>query len=156
MNGKIIHAFALTAVAVFLVILAGCSKIGDIKVTSFSVDSFSPKGLRGADATLSLAIENPAMEFSLSDIQGVVYYKGKEYVDYSAEPITVNGKCAAVYPLNCSASLRPDISLVSVLTLVRDYNIDDFSTTISAKVRLRSGVGKKLKFKNIPLKKLLE
>lgn len=148
----------LTIVTVFfaLALSGGCSKLGEIKVSSFSVDSFSPKGLRSAKARISLCVENPAMEFSLSDVEGTIFYKGEELINYAAGPITVKGKTAAVYPLDCSAALRPDMSLMSVIPILKDYDIEDFTTTIRAKVKLRSGVGKTLKFKNIPLKKLME
>lgn len=145
----------LLAAALVTLLACGCSKVKDIRVTSCSVDSFTPVGLRAAEARLSLCVDNPAMAFTLSDISGTLYYKGKDFIAYSAQPISVQARCTAVYPLEAAASLSEGVSVLQLLNLLRDYDVEDFSTTLSARVRLRNGVSKMLHFKDIPIKDLL-
>ena len=139
--------------------LAGCNRIEQIKniqMTSWALESVTPVGLRGLEAELAVGIENPAMQFTLEDIEGVLFYKGTEFVVYTADPITVKGKSAAVYPLTCAAHLGGEFSLLGALGLLRNYDLADFTTDIQARVRLKSGVSKKLTFKDIPIKELVE
>ncbi|MBR1407106.1 MAG: hypothetical protein IJ578_09290 [Bacteroidales bacterium] len=145
--------------AVLTLCLAGCNRIEQIKniqMTSWALESVTPVGLRGLKAELAVGIENPAMQFTLEDIEGVLYYKGTELVVYSADPVTVRPKSTAVYPLHCAAHLGGEFSLLGALALLHDYDLADFTTDIHAKVRLKSGVAKGFTFKDIPIKELVE
>ncbi len=150
---KVISAI-IAALAVLL--LSGCSKISQIELKSCAVDSVSMAGLRGINATLLLEVDNPALQFTLADINGVLYRNGEEYVLYEADPIQVNAKSCAVYPLPCKATLAPSVSLMQVLTLAKDFNIEEFTTDIHAKVILKGGVAKGFTFRDIPIKDLME
>lgn len=148
------NAFLIIIIFVPLLV-SGCGKISDIKITSCGLESITPIGLRGVKAELALAVENPAMQFTLSDIRGILYYKGKEFVNYAADPITVRRHLAAVYPLKVEAHLAGSVSFSEVLKLLSGYNPEDFSTDIYARVKLKSGLYKNLEFKNIPIKELM-
>lgn len=142
----------LTAVLVlFLTGCGGAGQIKNIKVTSMSLDSVMPAGLRAVTATVSVGVDNPAMQFTLEDIEGVLYHKGKELVGYTAEPVTVRRKSAETYPVSLTAQLTDGSSLFRLLGLVADHDPADFTTDIRATVRLRSGVKKHLDYKNIPI-----
>ena len=142
-------------VAVVALFLTGCSKIQQIEMKSCTVSSLSMTGLRGIKGQLLLEIDNPALQFTLSDIEGVLYYKGEEYVSYSADPIEVSARTSAVYPLDCRATLLPSVSFLQVLALARNFDMGDFTTDIHAKVKLKSGVAKGFTFKDIQIKDLL-
>jgi hypothetical protein len=145
------------ALALLLVVFSSsCSRIKDIRLASCSVESVSPIGLHGLSAELAVQIENPAMQFSLSDIQGTLFHKGNPIIVYDAEPIEVAGHSVAVYPLPCTATLSPGVRLMDIISLMRGYDVNDFTMDVSAKVRLRSGLSKTLRFKDIPVKDLLE
>lgn len=150
---RFLTAISAVIIAVFL---TGCSKISQIEMKSCSIDSISLEGLRGINATLLLEIDNPALQFTLSDIEGVVYRNGEEYVYYQADPIAVSARTSAVYNLPCSATLAPSVSLMQVLSLVRNFNIEEYTTDIHAKVRLKSGVAKGFTFRDIPIKDLMQ
>jgi len=152
MRNRIIIVFAALA-AIFL---TGCSKIRQIELKSCALDSVSMAGLRGVNATLLLEIDNPALQFGLEDIEGVLYRNGEEYVSYKADPIKVDARTCAVYPLACNATLSPNVSLVQVLSLAKNFNLEEFTTDIHAKLRLKSGVAKGFTFRDIPIKDLLE
>ena len=155
MLAKLRHSLLIILSATAL--LSGCStKIKDIEIVSASLDSITPKGLKSAEATFSVSIKNPAMEFTLSEISGVLYHEGQEIVQYSAEDITVNGQTTAVYPLTVTATLVSDMSVLKILSIAKNYKNENFTTDISAKASLRSGVGKTLNFKDIPISELMQ
>lgn len=134
----------------------GIDKIKDIKVTSWSLKSVVPSGLRSVNAELEVGIDNPAMEFTVGDIEGVLYYKGRPMADYSAEPVTVRGKSAEVYPVSGSARLAGDFSLLDLLSLAGGYDPADFTADLQANVRLKSGISKTIHLKNLPIKSLVK
>lgn len=143
-------------VALSAVFMTGCSNIRNIELKSCALDSISMAGLRGINATLLLEIDNPALQFGLEDIEGVLYRNGEEYVTYKADPIKVDARTCAVYPLPCSATLSPEVSLIQVLSMARNFNLEEFTTDIHAKLRLKNGVAKGFTFRDIPIKDLME
>ena len=68
------HLRKVVFIIIFFVtpLLSGCGKINQIKVTSCGVESITPIGFRGVKAELSMTIDNPAMQFVLTDIKGVL------------------------------------------------------------------------------------
>ena len=143
-------------VALSVAMSCSCSRIKDIRLLSCAVESVSPIGLHGLNAELAVQVQNPAMQFTLTDIAGVLYYKGDPIVNYDADPIEVAARSVAVYPLPCKATLASGVRLMDLISLMRGYDLNDFTTDVSAKVHLRSGLSKTLKFKDIPVKDLLE
>lgn len=149
----------LLLLALVILLTSGCNsiqKLKNIRVTSATIDSVTPTGFRSLDAKLLIGLDNPAMQFTIEDVSGVLYYKAKPYVDFSAEPVTVKAKTAAVYELNASAFLKPEVTLLEVMRLAKNYDLADFTIDINATVKLRSGVGKALTFKDMNLKDLME
>ena len=147
---------AVALAAVILLLPSSCSRIKDIRILSCAVESISPIGLHGLNAELAVQVQNPAMQFTLTDIQGILYYKGRPFVTYEADPIQVTARSVAVYPLPCQANLASGVKLMDLISLMRDDDLEDFVTDVSAKVHLRSGLTKTLKFKEIPVKDLME
>lgn len=140
-------------------LLGGCSAINkakDIEVTSFSLKSFSPNGLKAVDAVLSIEVDNPTIAFSLTDIEGVVYYEGEEFATYAGGPISIKGKCLGAYELPCSLRLSPSISLFSVLKIASSGNLEGLTTDVQAKVVLKGGIAKTLKYKDLPIQDLID
>ena len=151
------HLRKVVFIIIFFVIplLSGCGKINQIKVTSCGVESITPIGFRGVKAELSMTIDNPAMQFVLTDIKGVLYYKGKKFVDYVAEPVLVRRHTEDVYPLKGEVYLADTVNFSDILVLIESYNPEDFSIDIHAKMRLKSGISKNLVFKDIPIRELM-
>lgn len=142
--------------AALLAALSGCSRVKDIKVTSFGVEEYSLRGFRSVDATLAVGIDNPAFAFTVSDINGVVKYKGEDFATYKADTVSVQKKSSRVYDLPCSATLSDGLGVLDLISILRKGDIEGFTTDVSAKVRLKSGASKTLRLKNLDLKKLME
>ncbi len=147
-----VRLFAVLA----LVLLAACAKLQDIKITSCGIESLSPRGFRSMDAVLAVGVDNPTFGFTIQGLDGVVKYRGEEFATYFADTVTIDRKCVRVYDVPCSATLNDNVSLTRVLSLMRKGSLEGFTTDITARVKLRSGVGKVLEFKDLDLRKMME
>ena len=139
-----------------ILLLAGCSKIGDIKVTSCGLESFSLKGFRSASAVLAVGIDNPAFDFTVTGLNGLVKYRGEDFASYSADTLAVLGKSSRVYDLPCALTLGDNVSVGKALSLLAGRSLEGFTTDIEARVRLKNGLAKTLHFNNIDLNSLAE
>ena len=146
----------LIALALFALLVCGCADLKDIKVTSCSVKSVMPSGLRSIQGSLALGIDDPSIGFTLSGIEGIVKYNDRVVGNFSGGPVSVDGHSSQVYDMNCTATLSKDVSLAELFAWAANKNFDGFTTDFSAKVRVLGGIGKTLKFKDVPLKKLLD
>lgn len=140
-------------------VLSGCSglsKIKDIKVTSCGLESYTLKGLRSVDAVLAVGIDNPTFAFTVMDVSGTVKYNGEDFATYTADTISVEKKCSKVYDLPCTATLSDGVSLMKMMQIVKKGNLEGFTTDVTATVKLKSGAGTTLRFKDIDLNKMVE
>ena len=150
------HRILTISAILALLLTASCSKIKQIELKSWAVQEVSLKGSRGADATLLLEIDNPAMQFTLSDVEGVLYWQGNEYVRFSALPITVEGHKQAVYPLESEALLSPSVSMLQLIGLARKIDVTEVTSDVHVRVTLRSGVSKAFDLKGLEVGKMLK
>ncbi|MGN1216248.1 MAG: hypothetical protein ACI4TJ_08380 [Candidatus Cryptobacteroides sp.] len=148
---------ALLSALVLAVGLCGCgaSKIKDIRVTSFGIESYSLHGLRSLEAVLALGIDNPSMEFSVTDLSGIVRYNGEDFATYTADSVRVAARCASVYDLRCTATLSDGVTLKQLLSLAGQRSLDGVTTDLEARVMLKNGVGKKIRLKNLDIGKMV-
>ena len=142
---------------ILLTLLAGSiEKVKDIKVTSVGVESYSFSGLRTINAVLALGIDNPTFAFKVTDLNGILKYKGEDFAFFTADTIKVDKKCSKVYDLPCSATLSEGVSLRKALQIAQGNSLEGFTTDLEAKVKLKSGAGTTLKFKDLDLKQMAE
>lgn len=136
--------------------LSGCSEgVKDISVTSFELKSLSPRGLHGLDAVVALGLHNPVMAFRIEDLQGYIKLKGAPVLFLSADDVLVDRKCDKVYEIPVNASLADGASLLTLLEVIADKNIDNYTVGVTLKIALKNGVGPTLAFDDIPLGKLI-
>ena len=139
-------------------ILSGCavSKLKDIEVTSCSLESYSLRGFKGVEAVVCVGIDNPSIQFKITDLEGVIKYNGENLAKYTADSLQVEGKCSKVYDISCSAALADGVGLVRLMSIAQNRTLEGFTTDVQARLSLTNGKGKMLKFKNIDLAKLVE
>lgn len=137
-------------VAAFALIASGCGKINDIKITSCQLDSITPQGLRGIKACVLAGVDNPSMSFTINDISGSIYYKGEKYLDYTADPVTINKKSSDTYPVNCEGRVAKGVSVFSILSAGMNFDKRLISVDINATIKAKS-MKKKLKLSQVPL-----
>ncbi|MGN0202715.1 MAG: hypothetical protein ACI399_07425 [Candidatus Cryptobacteroides sp.] len=149
---------ALAAFLVLALSLCGCgaSKIKDIEVTSFGIESCTMRGLRSLEAVIALGIDNPALEFAVTGLEGIIRYNGEDFATYTADSLRVAARCASVYDLRCTATLSDGVTLKQLLALAGNRSLEGMTTDLEATVTLRNGVGKKFRFKNLDIGKMME
>lgn len=148
--------FILTALTVVMTVcLAGCGKIKDISITSCDIVSISPSGLRSLNGVFLVGIHNPVFKFAVSDIQGTVYHKGTAIIDFTANGFEVQKKSDDKHRISGIAELRPEISLLSALALLKDLNADSYTVDVSARVKAE-GIKMTISRKGMPLSSFME
>lgn len=140
-----------------VLLLGSCAKVKQVGVTSFELDSVTPRGLRALTLTMSVGVHNPANEITLSEISGEAVVSGKVIGNVAVDPLTLAARADSTYAVKADVTLAEGVSVMQVLALAGKIGaLDEASANISAKAKLKSGPAKKLKMDNIPLKKLLE
>ena len=136
--------------------VSSCSAGQGFKITSCSVQSLTPSGLRAVKAVLNLGVTNPGPQLTISKITGTVMDGEREFAAFEAGKVTVARRSSAVYPLSCSGSLSKGIGLSDLLKLASSKDFEEMTVDLTMRVRLRCGLGKTLKFKNIKILDLIE
>lgn len=154
--GFILASFLVLTAALFTSCSRLKERVENVKVTDVALHSFSPEGMRAASAVLDLKIDNPAIQFTVSDLSGTVYRDGVEFATYSAEPLTVKGRRSGVYQLSCSGKLSAGVSLLDVMGLAATRNFNGFTTSVKAKVSTKAGLSKTVSKDNISIADLVK
>lgn len=149
------NRLAIIFTALLTLCLTSCGKINEIGITSTSIVSLSPVGLRGMNGVFAVGIHNPTFSFTIRNVQGVVYHKGQAMIDFSADDFTVNKKSDDVYQIKGNATLCQGVSLISALGLLKDLNAESYSVDISGTVYAK-GLHKTIKRKGLPLSSLMD
>lgn len=144
------------AVLTTVLIASGCSTVKDIKVSSCAIKSLSLNGLKSVKAVLALGIENPVMGFTISDLSGVINNDGKEFATFSAGKLPVLRKSNKVYPLTCDGSIGKDVGLMDLMRLAGSKDFSAMTVDLSVKIKLKCGIGKTLKFKDLKVTDMME
>lgn len=147
----------LLVLTLMLSVLSGCSgirKMKDIKITSVGVKYFVPTSMRSGEGVLTLGIDNPAMDFTISDVDGVVR-RGERPLGYlTAGELNLKAKSSETYELPCTATLADGVSVVEILTLASKKDLEDLAADINLRLTLPNGIGKTLTFNDLDLKNL--
>ena len=77
--------------------LTGCSKYKEIRPTSFKLESVSIHGLRSVDLEVSVGVNNPAGQLTISDFSGEVEHSGKVLGKLSLAPLVLMPRKDTVY-----------------------------------------------------------
>lgn len=150
---------SLTALFAAMLLLSGCADIKRLKemeVGSVKVENISPHGFRGAGLTLSVEVDNPGAQVSLSEIFVTLEHSGKVLGKVAVDPFTLQAKTADTYTLDADVTLGENATLLDLGKLLDKKVVDEASVDISAKVRIRKGAVRKVELNDIPLKKLME
>lgn len=142
-----------------IVSLSGCGgikKLEDMKVTSAAVRNVMPDGLRAVKLELAVGVDNPGTQVSLSEISCSFKHSGKVLGNVVVDPFTLHARSEETYDLKANVSLSETTSLFDLGKLLDKAVLDEATVDFSAIVKLKSGVSRKLDYKDIPVKKLLE
>ena len=142
--------------ASMLLLLTGCQKIKDIRITSSKIVSLDVKGLKGADVRLSVGVYNPAGQISISEIEGEVKYSGKVIGRVAIDPVVIKARSEEEYDVKAAISIAEGVSLRDLMVFADLRKLGECTVDMSAKAKIKGGGTKKFSVKDIPLKELLE
>ncbi len=146
-----IGLLCLVVAAALAVTGCGIAKIRELRVTSVGVKYLVPTSSRSMDAVLLLGLDNPSVTFTVQDVSGTVRYYDREMVHFTAGELPVQARSVQVYELPCTAILADKVSLLDLLALGAKRSMDGMAVDVKLRVKLKSGAGKTLTFKNIDL-----
>ena len=150
-------AYRLISIAIMVLILGSCAKVKQVGVTSFELDSITPKGLRALTVKMSVGVHNPANEITLSEISGEAVVSGKVIGNVAMAPVVLTARKDSSYTVKADLTLAEGVSVFEVLALAKDKSaIENGTANVYAKAKLKGGPSKKIKMEDVPLKKLKE
>ena len=145
-------AVAAAALTCLMAGSCGVSKIKDIKLVQAGVKYIIPTSLRTFDAVLELGVDNPAMTFNVSGIDGIIRVDEVPFATFTAGEMRVEGKQIIRYELPCSIALEPGISLLDVLKLSTRRSLDGIKADVNLNVASKNGTLKApLSYKSLDL-----
>lgn len=106
-------------------------------------------------ATVELGIRNPMMAFTLQDMEGTIKMDGQPCIRLTADQLIVDGKSDKVYVIPVKGKLMDGFNPWQLLDVLKDYDFSKLTVDVSARVSLKSGVGKDVAIKDVSLEKLL-
>lgn len=148
--------FILITAALVMLMTAGCSIDQGFNVTSCSVSSVTPNGLKSLKAVLRVGIVNPMQNLTISRIDGVINNSGRPLANFNTGKIKVARKSDKVYPLTCDGSIAPDVGLMDLLKLASSQDFSEMTVDLKIKVRLFPLIYKTFKFNDLKVLDLLE
>ena len=158
MKNKALKIIAYFTVFAVMLTSTGCASIKDlrnIRVSSSKVESFRISGLKTIDAAMSVTIDNPAKDISISDIHGIVERNGEIIGTFYAEPLTIEGRSESTLTVRGRLELAPDMSPLRIMSIINNSSPDAFTVTSNIKAKLGKGISKGLSFKRIPVSELI-
>lgn len=149
----------ILTIMTMVICFSGCSgikKLEDMKVTSVNANNLTPDGMRGIKIDLAVGVDNPGVQVSLSEISCSFKHSGKVLGKVAVDPFTIHARTEEVYTIKANVSLSENTSLFDIGRLMDKVVLEEALVDFSANVRLKSGLSKKLVYKDVPVKKLLE
>lgn len=134
---KLLKHIGLFFAAALVACSCGMSKVKDIVITSVGVDYIVPTSPRSVDAKLMLGINNPARNFAIHDVTGVIRYQGKELAHFVSGGMEVEGKIEKVYALPCTVTLANGVSILEVLVIASKGSLTGLTADVDVQAALR-------------------
>lgn len=154
---KGIRLVRLLALALMLIAATACGNFKDIKINSCKLGSVSLRGFTAVDAVLDVEIDNPAMAFTISDIDGAVLNEAADTaIVIKGGPVEVSRKSVKTYQVPCTATLGPSMDLMTLINTVSAGNYSGYDLDLVLTVQLKNGISREIKLDDISLSDLLE
>ena len=142
-----------------LLLAVGCAdikKLEDLEVVSVKVENVIPNGLRGVGLVLSVEVDNPGAELSLSEISALLEHSGKVLGRVAVDPFILQGKTTDTYRLEADLTLGENATILDLGRLLDKKTLENALVDVSAKVRIKKSPAKRIELNDIPLKKLID
>jgi len=139
-----------------LVCLCSCSADKGFKISSCSIVSLTPNGLKSVNGVLKLGIVNPLAKVTIMHIDGVIVDKGKVMARFNAESLPLErSREIKYYPLVCGGTIEKGVNVMDLIKLAASRDFSGMTIDLDVKVRLLFGTVKTLKFRDISVSELM-
>lgn len=152
---RIVKALVLSALALSLS-ACGISKLKDLSVSSLGVKYITPTSNRSLKGVLLLGLDNPSIDFTVKDVEGVIKYYDRDIVNFTAGELPVQGKSEQVYELPCTATLCDKVSFLDLLVIASKKSLEGMSADVKLNASLKNGMHLPLSFKEIDLEQFTQ
>ncbi len=151
---RVLHISVLSAL--LLALLTSCNPWKNFEISSVSVRSISPKGLKAADLTVVAKIDNPGKAVQIDSISGVIRVEDNPILLLTANGILIeSGERDCIFPVK--GSLQSGINLPSVLGALTSGDTETLVVDIRGYARMSgSKFGKTIEYTDIPLVSLVK
>ncbi len=149
------HKVLALLMMAFVLSLAGCKDVKDIRVTSVKLESISPRGFKSVDLHLCAEVYNPARQIRLTEIDGSLIHSGKVIGKLAMDSFILAPKSLEKYNLKANVALAQGAGFKDLMLLADPQKLNECMVDISAKAAYGKGAPMSVKRKNIPLKELL-
>ncbi len=153
-----IISFAVAVVAAILCLssCSGIKKLEDLEITSAKISGLTPKGLKAVDLEFRVGVDNPGTQLTLSEISFDIKHFGKVLGKVAVDPFTLKARTEDTYEIEAEAKLGEGVTVMDLGRLLDKNAADQMTVDLKAKVKVKGGPSKNVKFNDLPLKKLIE
>jgi len=145
----------LLLVMVVLFSLPAQAQLSRLKFSNkYKIESIDPLSLREVKGAVQVTLRNDTTTFTMSDITGVIYKKGKPFVQGQADPVRVPAGNSTVRVTGVAA-LCPGISLWTVLGCLFGFDIEDYTADVSMVITDAAGHTRQLDKKGVSVAAIL-
>ena len=148
---KTIRNILLVFAVAFLASSCAISRIKDIALVSTGVKYVVPTSTRSMDAMLLLEVDNPSVNFNVSDVTGTLRHGDRELAHFVSGQTGIQGKSHQVYELPCTVALSEKVSLLDLLAIAARRSMEGMTVDVKLRVSLQGGKGTTLTFNGLDL-----
>jgi hypothetical protein len=149
---KALRHILLLVCVLFFASSCAITRIKDITLVSTGVKYVVPTSTRSMDAMLLLEVDNPSVNFNVSDVTGTLRHGERELAHFVSGQTAIQGKSHQVYELPCTVTLADGVSLLDVLVYASRRNaLEGLKMDVNLRATLKNGLHKVLEYPNIDL-----
>lgn len=134
--------------------LASCSTIGKIEVLGYQIKEAMPESFYSIRGKVALNLANYGPKLDFTNIEGELFHGDVSLGTFIVDDLTVPAHGSnwvdAVFHIN----IDQNVSLLSVLNLATNFKMEEYSLSVSTKVKL-SAVSKTIRINKKPISELI-
>lgn len=141
-NFAIMKKFAkLIIVVISAAILASCSSIGNIQLLDYDIKEATPESFYSIKGVVALKLANFGPALTLTEIQGELFHAEQSMGTFTVDDVYIPARNSNWIDASGHILIDESVSLLSVLALAKNFKMEEYSVSVSTKVKL--GIFKK-------------
>lgn len=136
-------------------LLASCSGLGKIELQDYRIVKAVPESFHSIKLVLDLKLANFGPELTLTQIQGEIFHGSESLGTFTVNDMPIPARSISVVTADTHILIDENADLLRLLNLAKDFNLDDYSISLSSKVKLGMAA-KTFRIHKKPLKDLVQ